>query len=206
MIFFGCSSELYDVNYGSDVRMFVEPNASGLLDSEIIPGSNNVSDVPTADATAGTAATGGDQSEGIALGETLPINPGIHDVTFNVLEGIFYGRGFNLVVPPDMRTNVTVMLTIEQQDGQSISYYDFYYVQEDGARAVVLSLISVNKSYYLRAESFVDAINYAESSDEQTVFLLKELLDPIPEDFTEIDAYLSVYQSLAGNSQSITVY
>ncbi len=205
MTLLGCSSELYDVKYGSDVRMFVEPNASGILDSEVIPGSNSVSDVPTAENATGTASTG-DQSEGIALGETLPTNPGIHDVTFNVIEGIFYGRGFNLVLPPEMRTNATVMLTIEQQDGQAISYYDFYYVQEGGARATVLSLISVNKNYYLRAESFVDAINHAESSDEQTVFLLKELLDPLSEDFTDTDAYLSVYQSLANNTQSITVY
>ncbi len=206
LLFQGCSNSLYDEHYGSDVRMFVDPNATGILDSDIIPSSNAESNVPLENGSSGAASTTtSDNSEGVELGQQIPTTPGIHDVTTNVISGIFYGNGFNFLVPPELRNNITVMLTNEIRETENIAHYDIYYVQEDGVRAEVLSIIVARKTYYLKADGFEDTVKYGESSDETYVFLLNEDMAPLPTDFTDTTAYLNVYQAVA-TSQSITVY
>lgn len=172
---FSCS--LYDEQLGSDISMFVDP-------------ANNLAGnaVPDSNADAVVVPPQEPEEEPLPAGYTRIDNPEIRDE-------YYYGPGFRLYVPFTWRTRMAIEILAEEENGMTVTTYDFYYVQEDGVEATMFRLFVCPPTYTSSAKLSGTEV-LGTSSDGATKYYMYRLTEALPEGFTEVDQYIEIYQKI----------
>ncbi len=145
------------------------------------------------------SSNGGSGESGDGLGDAAPQPVTSTD---EELSGEYYvGDGFRFVVPSVWRDHFAVETTTKMVEAYEVVYRNFYYEQDDGVRALMLTLTTTDLACY--TNGLIGGTMMCTYSGGSKCVVNSVVSESIPDGFADYSAYSSIYEDLASDAFTV---